>query len=352
MPEQRQARGREPQPASRTSGPGRSEGVGTRAGEAEHDPSPTRGREEGPKAFWSGTISFGLVSVPVALYSATRSSAGLSLRLLARDGVPLRREYVCPKHERALEPDEIARAYELDDGELVVISDAELERLAPEASRDLEIKQFVEREQLSPLLFERPYFLLPSTTTIKPYRLLALVLEQSGRAGVASFVMRGHQHMVAILAEGGLLRAQTLRFAEQLRTPESIGLEDAPAKVDASKLKQLRAAIRRHAEADIDRDELEDETRQRTVALAERKLAEGRDVVEQPEAEPGAEAEIIDLMEVLKQSLGRPPTSPPPGPPPSKHELYEEAQALDIEGRSKMSKEELQAAIDRARRTG
>lgn len=264
---------------------------------------------EGPKAFWSGTISFGLVSVPVALYSATRSNTGASLRLLAPDGVPLRREYVCPEHERALEPDEIVRAYELDD-ELVVITDEELEGLAPEASRDIEIKQFVEREQLSPLLFERPYFLLPSTTTIKPYRLLALVLEQSGRAGVASFVMRGHQHMVAILAEGGLLRAQTLRFAEQLRTPEGIGLERAPTRVDASRVKAMRALIRKHSEADIDSDELEDETRERLVALAERKLAEGRDVVEQPEAEPGAEAEIIDLMEVLKQSLGRPPSSP------------------------------------------
>jgi DNA end-binding protein Ku len=313
---------------------------------------------EGPKAFWSGTISFGLVSVPVALYSATRSSTGLSLRMLAPDGVPLRREYVCPKHERALEPDELVRAYELDDGELVVITDEELEGLAPEASRDIEIKQFVEREQLSPLLFERPYFLLPSTTTIKPYRLLALTLEQSGRAGVASFVMRGHQHVVAILAEGGLLRAQTLRFAEQLRTPETIGLEDAPARVDAARVKQLRAVIRKHAEEDIDLDELTDETRERAVALAERKLAEGRDVVEQPEAEPGAEAEIIDLMEVLKQSLGRPPTSPPPAAPTSrpaelsKQELYEQAQALEIEGRSKMSKQELQDAIEHARKTG
>lgn len=319
---------------------------------------------EGPKAFWSGTISFGLVSVPVALYSAIRSSAGLSLRLLAPDGVPLRREYVCPKHSHALEPDEIVRAYELDDGELVVITEQELEGLAPEASRDIEIKQFVACEQLSPLMFERPYFLLPSTTTVKPYRLLALVLEQSGRAGIASFVMRGRQHMVAILAEGGLLRAQTLRYVSELRTPETIGLEQAPARVDPARVKQLRALIRAHAQADIDRDELDDEIRKRAYALAERKLAEGRDVVEQPEAEPGAEAEIIDLMEVLKQSLGRPPSSPPPAAPPSrpaapptssessKQELYEQAQALDIEGRSKMSKQELQAAIERARKAG
>jgi DNA end-binding protein Ku len=275
-------------------------------------------RAEGPKAFWSGTISFGLVSVPVALYSATRSTASVALRLLAPDGLPLRREYVCPQDERALEPDEIARAYELDDGELVVLTEAELEGLAPEASRDIEIRQFVAREQLPPLLFERPYFLLPNSSALKPYRLLALVLEQSGRVGIASFVMRGHQHMVAILAEGGLLRAQTLRFASQLRTPESIGLPSKPKRVDAGEVERLRALIREHTRADIDRAELEDENGQRIRELAQRKLAEGRDVVEQPRAEPGAEAEIIDLMQVLKQSLARPPSSPPPAAPRSR----------------------------------
>ncbi|MFO7562508.1 MAG: Ku protein [Enhygromyxa sp.] len=327
--------------------------------EVEGAPSAERRVEEGPKSFWSGTISFGLVSVPVALYSATRGAPGSSLRMLAPDGAPLRREYLCPEHERALEPDEIVRAYELDDGERVVITDAELEALAPEASRDIEIQQFVDRDQLSPLMFERPYFLLPSTTTIKPYRLLALVLEQLGRAGIATFVMRGHEHVVAILAEGGLLRAQTLRFVSELRTPEQIGLPEAPAKIPASKLERMRKLIREHTEADIDPRELDDETRDRTRALAERKLAEGRDVVEQPEAEPGAEAEIIDLMEVLKQSLGRPPSSPPPPAPPSrvsaeasKQELYEQAQALEIEGRSAMSKQELREAIERATRAG
>lgn len=285
---------------------------------AEHEHEPGPDSEGGPRSFWSGTVSFGLVSVPVALYSATRSALGSSLRMLAPDGAPLRREYVCPKHERALEPDEIVRAYELDDGELVVISDAELEALAPEASRDIEIRQFVARDQLPPTMFERPYFLLPSTTTLKPYRLLALVLEQLDRAGIATFVMRGLEHVVAILAEDGLLRAETLRFAAQLRTPERIGLARAPVRFDVEKVKRMRALIREHVEADVDLRELEDQTRERTRALAERKLAEGRDVVERPEPEPGAEAEIIDLMKVLEQSLGRPPTSPPPPAPPSR----------------------------------
>jgi DNA end-binding protein Ku len=259
---------------------------------------------------WSGTVSFGLVSIPVSLYSAIRSSAGVSLRMLGPDGAPLRREYVCPKHERALERDELVRAYELESGELVVLTDEELEALAPEASHDIEIQRFVALTELSPLLFERPYFLLPSTGATKPYRLLARVLEEDRRAGLASFVMRGQQHVVAILAEDGLLRAQTLRFVTELRSPARI--DQAPAEVDEREVERLRAVIRDHAEAEVDRRELEDDSRARIYALAEQKLAEGRDLIERPtDAEDeGGEAEIIDLIRVIERSLERP--SPPP----------------------------------------
>jgi DNA end-binding protein Ku len=263
-----------------------------------------------PKPFWSGTISFGLVTIPVALYAATRTSSGRSLRQLAPDGALLRREYVCPTHGRPLERDEIVRAYELEDGELVVVTDEELEALAPEASRDIELKQFVDRAELSPLLFDRSYFLLPSSDSTKPYRLLTQVLEEQQRAGIATFVMRGHQHVVAIIAEDQLLRAQTLRFASELRTPETIGLPEPPAQIDAARVERLRAMIREHSEADIDRAELDDDTRERVIALADRKLAEGRDLVEPPSDEGGAEvsgdAEVIDLIDVLARSLARP----------------------------------------------
>ncbi|KIG18994.1 Ku domain protein [Enhygromyxa salina] len=250
-----------------------------------------------------------MVTIPVSLVSAVRSSVGVSLRQLAPDGTPLRREYVCPQHQRPLEPDEIARAYELSDGEFVVLTDDELEALAPEASHDIELRQFVDRDQLSPMLFERPYFLLPGSGSTKPYRLLTQVLEATGRAGIATFVMREHQRVVAILANDQLLRAQTLRFVSRLRTPQSVGLPSPPAQVDAAQIERMRDLIRAHEEADIDLSELDDEVRVRTIALAQRKLAEGRDVVEQPSDEPDQDAEIIDLMEVLRRSLERPMAS-------------------------------------------
>jgi DNA end-binding protein Ku len=261
-----------------------------------------------PSSFWSGTISFGLVTIPVSLYAATRSSVGTSLRSLAPDGTPLRREYVCPEHDRPLEPDEIVRAYELDDGELVVVTDEELDSLAPEASHEIELQRFVDRAELSPLLFDRPYFLLPSSGSPKPYRLLVEVLEAGQRAGIATFVMRGHQHVVAILAEDQLLRAQTLRFASQLRSPEDIGLASAPRTLDDARVERWRGHIREHVAPDIDPAELEDDERTEILALAERKLAEGRDVIELPEPESTDDAEVIDLMDVLKRTLAGPPS--------------------------------------------
>jgi DNA end-binding protein Ku len=256
-----------------------------------------------PSSFWSGTISFGLVTIPVSLYAATRNSPGTSLRSLAPDGTPLRREYVCPRDERPLEGDELARAYELDDGELVVVTDEELDALAPEASHEIELQRFVDRAELPPLLFERPYFLLPGSGSSKPYRLLVQVLEATGRAGIATFVMRGTQHVVAIVAEDQLLRAQTLRFVSQLRTPEAIGLPSPPESIDEARVGRWLAKIREHEADELDTSELEDDTHARIVALAERKLAEGRDVVELVEGESDEEAEVIDLMDVLKRSL-------------------------------------------------
>ncbi|PRQ09898.1 non-homologous end joining protein Ku [Enhygromyxa salina] len=261
---------------------------------------------DSPSPFWSGTITFGMVTIPVSLVSATRSSAGVSLRQLAPDGAPLRRQYVCPDHERALEPDEIARAYELDSGQYVIMTDDELDALAPEASHDIELRQFVDRAALSPMLFERPYFLLPDSESTKPYHLLAQVLEATGRAGIATFVMRGHQHVVAIVADDQLLRAQTLRFVSELRTPATIGLPSPPDDLDEAQIQRLRAVIRAHTATEIAESELEDEARAQVLALAEQKLAEHRDVVQVPSDEPGPDAEIIDLMRVLQRSLARP----------------------------------------------
>jgi DNA end-binding protein Ku len=171
----------------------------------------------GARAFWSGTISFGLVSIPVNLFPANRSRS-TGLRLLDKDGTPLRRRFFCPKDERDVHPEHVLRGYELENGEYVVVTDEELESLEPRKTRDIDLTRFVNKDDVPATLFERGYYLTPAGDSTKAYRLLAEVMEETGRVGIATFVMRGKEYLVAILAEDGIMRAETLRFQNEVRT--------------------------------------------------------------------------------------------------------------------------------------
>lgn len=222
------------------------------------------------RAFWSGTLTFGLVSVPVDLFPANRTG-GVSLRMLDEDGTPLSRSYYSPETGREVPTDQIVRGYEIEPGRFVVITDEELEALAPEKSRDIDLRRFVSADALDPTFFERAYFLTPAGDSTKPYRLLAETMERTGRAGIATFVMRGKEYLVAILAENGILRAETLRFHDEVRRPEEIGLAEvgqAPRAAVAQTRKQIRALT---AET-LDVSELEDRHTARVRQLAERKI--------------------------------------------------------------------------------
>ena len=182
----------------------------------------------------------------------------------------------------------------------ILVTDEELEALEPKKSREIDLRCFVDAAELDPVYFEHAYFLLPAGAVSKPYRLLAEIMERSGKAGIATFVMREREHLVAILAEGGILRAETLRFADEIRSPADIGLPSLE-KAPAPKVKQLRQAIKKLQHKEFDRDLLRDRHSRRLLDLVRRKLKAGKDVVEKP-LEPEAEgAEIIDLMEIIKQ---------------------------------------------------
>jgi len=259
------------------------------------------------RALWSGTISFGLVTIPVNLFPARRSRA-TAMRMLSEDGTPLARRWCCPKEDRLLDDDEIVRGYEVSEDRYVVVSDEELESLAPRKSRDIDLRRFVPREEVDPRYFEHGYFLAPATDSTKAYRLLAAVMEDTGRAGLATFVMRDKEYLVAILADRGVLSAETLRFADELRSPEAVGLPDTKKKPQKASVARVERAIAALSKRGIDPSELEDDHADRLLELAQRKRKRGEDVVE---AQPGAAtedgestAEIIDLMEVLKRSLG------------------------------------------------
>jgi DNA end-binding protein Ku len=340
------------------------------------------------RAIWSGSITFGLVTVPIELYTARRRG-GAPLRMLSPEGVPLARQYVCSAEGTPLEADEIVRGYEVAPGEFVLVTDEELEALAPRRSRDIELARFVDRGAIDPGHFQRAYFLVPGGEQTKAYRLLAETMERTGRAAIASFVMRDKAYAVAIFADGGVLRAQTLRFGDELRSPDALGLP-AAAQPDAARVKRMARAIDALARDELDEAELQDDADERLLALARAKRERGEDVVEAPtaaapaDASEGADAgeggEVVDLMALLKQRLGvtaggaraggktdREPSAGDDraagrdrkparragsrrsvGADATRQELLARARELDIAGRSKMSRAELARAIRRA----
>lgn len=329
-----------------------------------------------PRPFWSGTISFGLVSVPVYLFPASRNVA-VRLRMLDRRGAPLSRRFYCPEENVDVHSEHIIRGYEVSPGEYVIVRDDELESLRPRESRDIDLRRFVPLDDVPPLFFERAYFLTPSGDSTKAYRLLADVMERTAQAGIGTFVMRDKEYLAAILAERGILRAQLLRYEDEVRTPDDVGLPNAN-KPDARKVSAFRKAIRALEADALDPDELRTGFAEKLKQLVEKKLRKKSDVVESPEYEEEEDDDEspIDLLEAIRRSLhgdgaatsgngrhrrstgrtrggdGKSKSSGNGKKRPdddleaeSKEELYQRAQRLDIPGRSRMSKQQLIRAL-------
>ena len=257
-------------------------------------------QESSVRPFWSGTLTFGLVSIPVNLYPGTRQMRS-SLRMVSPEGVPLSRRYFSPDTGKELDDSDMERGYEVSKDKFVIITDEELERLDPEKSRDIDLRLFVKKDEIQPVYFEHAYFLAPAEGSTKAYRLLAETMEDSGRAGIATFVMRDKAYLVAILAENGILRAETLRFSDEVRSPEEIGLPKVkqPAKSDVARFEKLIAGQKKD---DISIEELKDEQTEKLLKLVKHKRAGHKDVVETETAETEPE-KVVDLMAVLKKSL-------------------------------------------------
>ena len=253
------------------------------------------------RPFWSGTISFGLVSIPVNLFPATRSSR-VALRTLGPDGEPLKRDYYDPETGGDLEDSETVRGYRTNEGKVVTVTEEELERLAPEKSRDINLRVFVASSEISPMYFEKAYILTPADKSGKAYRLLAEIMEYSQRVGIATFVIRGKEYLVAILARDGILRAETMRFKDEVRNPFDIGLPKRKRPSSAA-IENFHTAIERLAKNTLDLDEMRDKYAERMLKFIQKKRAQQKTVgAEHPRKGP---AEVVDLMQVLKRNLSQ-----------------------------------------------
>jgi DNA end-binding protein Ku len=261
-------------------------------------------QEAGFRPFWSGTITFGLVTVPVSLYAATRPR-GTSMRMIAPDDAPVQRQYVCSKDGKVLDADEIVRGYEIEKGKFVVVTDDELEAIEPRKSREIDLRLFVDRDEIDPMYYERAYYLVPSGGTNKAYRLLAEVMEANNQAGIATFIMRAKEYLVAIIAENGILRAETLRFSDEIRKPEDVGLPEKP-KSSAAEVKKFEAQIARKTRK-LDLSELLDDYAERLEKVVKKKETKGKDIIRAPETarEEEGGGEVVDLFAALSRSLGQ-----------------------------------------------
>ena len=326
------------------------------------------------RATWTGALTFGLVTVPVSMFSATEDHT-TRFRQIQRgtaDRVRIRRTNERTGDEVPF--NEIVKGYDLGDDQYVVIEPSELDEIAPGRSRLIEVSGFVDLAAVDPVYFVSGYFLAPRGEEFtQVYSLLVEALEESGKAAVATMVMRGRQYLTAIRATGDLLELHTLHWADEVRDPaEELPNPPVRTRVSAEQLsaaKQLIDAMSVEWSPSEYRDDYEDRVRE----LIDAKRA-GQEIVT-AEAAPEA-TNVIDLMEALRRSLDRSGAAPAAPPAPagrsksttakkrspkaaagagkedlgalSKAELYLRATGLDVPGRSKMTREQLERAIARA----
>lgn len=221
--------------------------------------------------------------------------------MLGPDGQPLARKYFAENTGKDLDVDEVVRGYEIDKEKYVIVTDEELERLAPEKTRDIDLKQFVPADSIPPLYFERGYFLTPAAGSQKAYKLLAETMEKSGLAGIATFVMRGKEYLVAIFSDKGILRAETMRFADELRSPSDIGLpkKKAAPKPTVTKFEKLIAG---KTKKQFSPTKLADKQTDSLLKLVKKKQAKRSNVVKVDE-EVDTDHKVVDLVSILKKSL-------------------------------------------------
>lgn len=259
------------------------------------------------RSFWSGTITFGLVSIPVDLLSAVRARQ-TAMKLVDKEGHALGRQYHCSKEGKRLSNEDLVRGYQTEDGKLVTLTDDDFDSVAPEMSSDINLINFVPAEQIPPIFFQKPYFLAPAGKSARSYNLLAATMARTGHVGIGSFVMRGHEYLVAIVSDHGVLRADTLRYADEIRTPESIGLP-AREQPSAALVNQYIKEIEGLQRSELSMAELEDTEAEALEALVKARKKDSKNVIHQlnmeaEEAEaPEESAKVIDLMAVLRRSL-------------------------------------------------
>jgi DNA end-binding protein Ku len=252
------------------------------------------------RSIGSLTISFGLVAIPVKLYSATQSSSAVSFNLLHKGcGSRLKQQYICQKEGVVVERDEMVKGYEFAKDQYVQFSNEEIKQLEEVGTHSVDIAEFVPMESIDPVYFDKTYYLAPDKGAAKPYALLNEALKETGRCAVARWAARGKSHIVALRPVGDVLTMQQLHFATEVRPASE--MEVAKPDVKAQELKLARQLIEQQTATDFDPNAYTDEVRARVDAAIQKKV-EGQEI-SVSETQPETGGKVIDLMEALRASL-------------------------------------------------
>ncbi|WP_433454862.1 Ku protein [Streptomyces sp. CA-142005] len=316
------------------------------------------------RPIWTGVLTFGLVTLPVALYTATEDHTVHFHQLQRGTSDRIRNKRVNERTGKEVDTDKIVKGYEIDEGEYVVVEPEELEEIAPGRSKVIDLAGFVDLHQVEPVYFARTYYVGPrGKEYVKVYELMRSALDRSDKAGIATLTMRGKEYLTALRAQPGVLVLHTLHWADEVRDPADV-VPELPERRTKSDGKELRTAEQLIDALTIDWEPADYhdtyEERVKKLVAAKRK---GEEVVGEPE--PPEATNVIDLMDVLSRSVeqgrsrgrrgggkpatGKKQTTGRKGSEDlgslSKAELYERASAAGVPGRSKMTRDQLVKAL-------
>ena len=253
-----------------------------------------------PRAIWKGAVSFGLVSVPVKLYAATESHDISFRQVHAKDGGRIKYQRVCSIDGEEVAYADIAKGYETDDGQMVVLDDDDFADLPASSSREISVEKFVPREQIEPMWLEKSYYLEPDAAAAKPYALLREALKEADRVAVVTVSLRSRMTTAVLRVRDDVIVMQTMMWPDEIRKPDFVGLDSAELDVKPQELQMARMLVETLA-GDYDPDEFEDDYQEALEALVRAKLEGGE--VKQVEKQEATGGEVVDLLAALQKSV-------------------------------------------------
>jgi DNA end-binding protein Ku len=254
------------------------------------------------RAIWKGAISFGLVNIPVGLYSATRPAGEIKFRMLRKkDLSPIKYKRIAEVDEKEVAWEDIVKGYEYEKGEFVTMSEQDFEKVDIPSSQTVDIKEFVDLSEIDPMFFDHPYYLAPEKGGDKAYTLLREALEKSGKVGIAKVVIKTREHVAAVKPYGNALVLELMHFADELANPTDLKLPKS--EVGKKEMAMAESLIEQMTDK-WDPKKYKDEYRDALVELIEKKIESGGKELPTPKGKPRS-SKVVDIADLLQQSLNQ-----------------------------------------------